>query len=70
MSGVGDQRGIAALGHLRQRGKFLQLASERGHPLDLLGAVAKLCIPPVGTDDHSRASRMIALLIDGLRYGA
>ena len=39
-------------------------------PLDLLGAVAKLCIPPVGTDDTSRADRMIALLIDGLRYGA
>ena len=39
-------------------------------PLDLLGAVAKLCILPVGTDDTSRADRMIALLIDGLRYGA
>jgi len=39
-------------------------------PLDLLSAVAKLCIPPVGTDDISRASRMVSLLIDGLRYGA
>jgi AcrR family transcriptional regulator len=39
-------------------------------PVDLLGAVAKLCIPPIGTDDNSRANRMIALLIDGLRYGA
>jgi AcrR family transcriptional regulator len=39
-------------------------------PLDLLGAVAKLCIPPVGTDDTSRANRVIALLTDGLRYGA
>jgi AcrR family transcriptional regulator len=39
-------------------------------PLDLLSAVAKLCIPPLGTDDTSRADRMIALLIDGLRYGA
>jgi AcrR family transcriptional regulator len=39
-------------------------------PLDLLGAVAKLCIPPLGTDDTSRADRMIALLVDGLRYGA
>ena len=38
-------------------------------PLDLLGAVAKLCIPPLGTDDTSRANRMITLLIDGLRYG-
>jgi AcrR family transcriptional regulator len=40
------------------------------NPLDLLSAVAKLCIPPAGTDDTSRADRMIALLIDGLRYGA
>jgi hypothetical protein len=39
-------------------------------PLDLLGAVAKLCIPPTGTDDTSRADRMIAMLIDGLRYRA
>jgi AcrR family transcriptional regulator len=39
-------------------------------PLDLLGAVAKLCIPPLGTDDTSRANRMITLLTDGLRYGA
>lgn len=39
-------------------------------PLDLLAAVAKLCIPPAGTDDTSRADRMIAILIDGLRYGA
>jgi len=40
------------------------------NPLDLLGAVGKLCIPPLGTNDHSRANRMIALLVDGLRYGA
>jgi AcrR family transcriptional regulator len=39
-------------------------------PLDLLGAVANLCIPPPGTDDTSRAHRMVELLIDGLRYGA
>jgi AcrR family transcriptional regulator len=39
-------------------------------PFDLLAAVAKLCIPPIGTDDNSRAQRMIALLTDGLRYGA
>jgi AcrR family transcriptional regulator len=37
-------------------------------PLELLGAVANLCIPPPGSDDNSRAQRMIALLIDGLRY--
>ncbi len=39
-------------------------------PLDLLGAVANLCVPPPGSDDNSRAHRMVALLIDGLRYGA
>jgi AcrR family transcriptional regulator len=39
-------------------------------PLDLLGAVANLCIPPPGSNDRSRAHRMVALLMDGLRYGA
>jgi hypothetical protein len=37
---------------------------------ELLGAVANLCIPPPGSDDNSRAHRMVALLMDGLRYGA
>ena len=37
---------------------------------DLLGAVANLCIPPPGSDDAARAHLMVALLIDGLRYGA
>jgi AcrR family transcriptional regulator len=39
-------------------------------PLDLLGAVANLCIPPPGSDDPARAHQMVALLVDGLRYGA
>lgn len=39
-------------------------------PLDLLGAVANLCVPAPGSADHSRAHRMVALLIDGLRYGS
>ena len=34
---------------------------------DLLGAVASLCMP-ARDDDHAR--RMVALLVDGLRYGA
>jgi AcrR family transcriptional regulator len=38
--------------------------------LDLLGAIANLCVPPPGTDDTSRAYRMVALLLNGLRYGA
>lgn len=39
-------------------------------PHELLGAVANLCIPPPGSDDPARARRMVALLMDGLRYGA
>ncbi len=39
-------------------------------PLDLLGAVANLCIPAPGSNDHSRAHQMVALLVDGLRYRA
>lgn len=39
-------------------------------PLDLLGAVANLCIPPPGSSDRTRAHRMVALMLDGLRYGA
>jgi AcrR family transcriptional regulator len=37
---------------------------------ELLGAVANLCIPAPGSDDPSRAHRMVALLVDGLRYRA
>ena len=39
-------------------------------PLDLLGAIANLCIPPPGSSDTSRAYRMVTLLLDGLRYEA
>jgi AcrR family transcriptional regulator len=39
-------------------------------PLDLLGAVANLCVMPPGSDDATRPHRMVALLLDGLRYGA
>ena len=39
-------------------------------PIDLLGAVANLCIPAPGSNDDSRAHRMVALLINGLRYDA
>jgi AcrR family transcriptional regulator len=37
-------------------------------PSDLLQAVASLCLP--AADDADHAQRMVALLIDGLRYGA
>ena len=39
-------------------------------PIELIGAIANLCVPPPGSDDTSRASRMVGLLLDGLRYGA
>jgi AcrR family transcriptional regulator len=39
-------------------------------PLELLGAVANLCIPAPGSTDTSRAYRMVALMMKGLRYGA
>jgi hypothetical protein len=36
---------------------------------DLLYAVAKLCVP-VADEEAGYSRRMVALLIDGLRYGA
>jgi AcrR family transcriptional regulator len=39
-------------------------------PVDLLGAIANLCVPPPGSADTSRADRMIGLLLKGLRYDA
>ncbi len=39
-------------------------------PRDLLGAIANLCIPPPASTDTSRADRMVALLLRGLRYDA
>jgi AcrR family transcriptional regulator len=38
--------------------------------MELIGAIANLCVQPPGSDDTSRASRMVDLLLDGLRYGA
>ena len=39
-------------------------------PLELLGAVANLSIPAPGSTDSSRAHRMVALLMKGLRHDA
>lgn len=39
-------------------------------PVDLLGAVANLSILSSSADGNPRAHRMVALLLDGLRYGA
>lgn len=38
--------------------------------IELIGAIANLSVLPAGVDDTSRESPMVALLLDGLRYGA
>lgn len=56
--------------------QLLDTAAEAGairdgiDPIELIGAIANLCIPPPGNDDTSSANRMVGLLLDGLRYGA
>jgi AcrR family transcriptional regulator len=56
-------------------GSLLEAAAARGEvragvsPEDLLHAVANLC-QPAATDGPAYSQRMVALLIDGLRYGA
>lgn len=37
--------------------------------MELLAAVANLSVSPRGASDNSRAHRMVALLVNGLRYG-
>jgi AcrR family transcriptional regulator len=60
--------------HLRPAlGSLLESAAAAGEvradvePSDLLRAVANLCLP--AADDAGHSQRMVALLIDGLRYG-
>ncbi len=56
-------------------GSLLDAAAASGEvragvePFDLLRAVALLCTPS-GDGDQGKARRMVALLVDGLRYGA
>jgi AcrR family transcriptional regulator len=76
----GDPAFEALPGYFMQRlgpalGALLEAAAASGEiradisPADLLHAVAKLCLPVPGeTVAHSQ--RMVALLADGLRYGA
>ncbi|MBR8740694.1 TetR/AcrR family transcriptional regulator [Nocardiopsis sp. MG754419] len=59
-----------ALGRLLDDGVAAGVAREDVDPLDLLGAVSKLCVPSPVEDDGPRVYRMVALLLDGLRYGA
>jgi hypothetical protein len=59
-----------ALQILLDRAEHAGLIGSGTNALDLLGAIANLCIPPPGTNDTSRAHRMVALLLSGLRYDA
>jgi AcrR family transcriptional regulator len=59
-----------ALQILLDRAEDAGLIGSGTNALDLLGAIANLCIPPPGTSDTSRAHRMVALLLGGLRYDA
>ena len=59
-----------ALQALLDRAEHAGVIGAGTNALDLLGAVANLCIPPPGTNDTTRAYRMVALLLSGLRYNA
>jgi AcrR family transcriptional regulator len=76
----GDPAFDALPGYFAQRlqpalGSLLQAATASGEirdgisPQDLLHAVATLCMP-VADDGVAYSQRMVALLVDGLRYGA
>jgi AcrR family transcriptional regulator len=76
----GDPAFSALPGYFMQRlepalGSLLEAATASGEvradigPKDLLYAVANLCLP-VADEGVAYSQRMVALLIDGLRYGA
>jgi AcrR family transcriptional regulator len=76
----GDPAYGALPGYFMQRlapalGSLLEAATASGEirdgvsPKDLLHAVANLCLPVAG-EGVAYSQRMVALLIDGLRYGA
>jgi AcrR family transcriptional regulator len=76
----GDPAYGALPGYFMQRlgpalGSLLEAAAAAGEirddivPQDLLYAVANLCLPPAN-QGVAYSQRMVALLIDGLRYGA
>lgn len=70
LRGYFEDRVGPALAALLERAEAAGVVRGGVDPLDLLGAVSNLCTPAPGTDDISRASGMVALLLDGLRYGA
>ena len=65
-----EERVGPALRMLLENAVAAGLVHDGEDPLELLGAVANLCIPAPGSTDSSRAYRMVALMMKGLRYGA
>jgi AcrR family transcriptional regulator len=62
-----DQRLVPALATLLSAAAAAGQVRTDVDARDLLTAVANLCLPAAGDPDHVR--RMVALLLDGLRYG-
>ena len=65
-----EQRVGPALQMLLDNAESADIIRAGNQPLDLLGAIANLCVPPPGSTDSSRAYRMVGLLLNGLRYEA
>jgi AcrR family transcriptional regulator len=65
-----EEQAGPALQTLLDRAADAGVIGSGANALDLLGAIANLCIPPPGTSDTSRAHRMVALLLSGLRHEA
>lgn len=65
-----EQQVAPALGMLLDNAVAAGLVHDGEDPVELLGAVANLSIPAPGASDNSRAYRMVALLMKGLRYDA
>lgn len=58
------------LGALLARAEAAGAIRDGVDPLELLAAVANLSWAPPGVEASARANRMVALLVDGLRFGA
>jgi AcrR family transcriptional regulator len=65
-----EERAGPALQILLDRAEHAGVIGPGTDALDLIGAIANLCIPPPGSTDTTRAHRMVALLLNGLRYEA
>lgn len=68
LPGYFDQRLVPALGRLLDTAKAAGDVRANVEPDDLLRAVASLCMP-FDSGEPARARDMVALLVNGLRYG-